>query len=217
MHTFARALERVASRYAPSRLLSFDAVHVFVALQLMHRRGRVSRQLLEKELALGGGATKTLVKHLKMGGLVETSNGGTRMTARGRSIFEGLAKSMPAEMPLPRSSSIAIGRYNYAVVLKGLGFAVRSGIEQRDAAIRMGGTGATTLLYRDGGFAMPLDISGRDPLSGEPEMRRELDECLAPEEGDVVIIGAADGSVKAAELAAKGAALATLMAHEKHS
>lgn len=214
MHTFARALERVASRYAPSRLLSFDAVHVFVALQLMHRRGHVSRQLLEKELALGGGATKTLVKHLKMGGLIETSNGGTRMTARGRSIFEGLARSMPAEMLLPKSS-IAIGRHNYAVVLKGLGFAVRSGIEQRDVAIRMGGTGATTLLYRDGGFAMPLDVSGRDPLSGEPEMRRELYERLALEEGDAVIIGAADGSIKAAELAAKGAALATLMAHEK--
>lgn len=215
MHTFAKALEKVASRYAPSRLLSFDAVHVFMALQLMHRRGRVSRRLLEKELALGGGSVKTLVKHMKMGGLVETTNGGTKMTARGRTVVEGLTMSIPAEMPLPRSS-LALGRYNYAVLLKGLGFAIRSGIEQRDAAIRMGGTGATTIMYRDGGFAMPLDGAGQDPLRGEPEMRRQLLERLAPQDGDAVIIGAADEGIKAAELAAKGAALVTLVAHEKH-
>jgi hypothetical protein len=33
MHMYITMLERVASRYAPSRALSFDLVHVFVALQ----------------------------------------------------------------------------------------------------------------------------------------------------------------------------------------
>ena len=64
MHTYAKVLEKVASRYAPSRLLSFDEVHVFMALQLMHVRGHASRSALQIELALGGGAVKTIVKHM---------------------------------------------------------------------------------------------------------------------------------------------------------
>ncbi|UVS70264.1 DUF4443 domain-containing protein [Nitrososphaera viennensis] len=213
MHTFVRALEKVASRYAPSRLLSFGEVHVFVALQLMSRRGHVSRDALSKELALGGGAVKTLVKHMKMAGLIETSNGGTKMTAKGRGIFEGLASAIPAEMDLPRLQ-VALGRHNYAVLLREFGFAVRSGIEQRDAAIKMGAAGATTLLYRDGRFAMP--DSGQDPLKKEQTLKKELADTLKPQEGDVVIIGSAEKG-KVAELAAKSAALATIMAHEKHA
>lgn len=213
MHTYVRAIEKVASRYAPSRILSFGAVHVFVALQLMQARGKVSRSTLAKELALGGGSVKTLVKHMKMGGLVETSNGGTKMTAKGKGICDGLMGVMPAEMGVPKSS-VALGKYNYAVLLKELGFVVKSGIEQRDAAIRIGGTGATTLLYRDGRFAMPE--SSQDPLKSEQELRRDLVEKLRPQDGDVVVIGGADGG-KAAELAAKSAALATIIAHEKHA
>lgn len=213
MHTYVRVLEKVASRYAPSRLLSFDAVHVFMALQLIHRRGHASRSTLEKELSLGAGAVKTIVKHMKMSGLVETSNGGTRMTVKGKGIWRELAESMPAEMPMP-TSSVALGRYNYAVLLRELGFVIKSGIEQRDAAIRIGGTGATTLLCRDGGFFM--HDSRSDPLKKEGGLRKELLEKLRPAEGDAVIIGGADDS-KSAELAAKSAALATIMVHEKHT
>ena len=213
VHTYTRVLEKVASRYAPSRLLSFNEVHVFMALQLIHARGHASRTSLQKELALGGGAVKTIVKHMQMNGLVQTSNGGTKTTPRGRSILEGLADAMPAEMPLPRSS-ISLGRYNYAVLLRELGFAIKSGIEQRDAAIRIGGTGATTLLCRDGGLFM--QDSREDPLKKEGGLKKELFEKLRPADGDAVIIGGAD-SGKAAELAAKSAALATIMAHEKHA
>jgi hypothetical protein len=210
---YVRALEKVATRYAPSRLLSFGAVHVLVALQVMQQEGRASRDALCKRLGLGGGAAKTLVKHMKMRGLVETSNGGTRMTARGRAVCQGIISAMPAEMALPKSS-VALGRHNYAVLLKEFGFAVGSGIEQRDAAIRMGATGATTLLYREGRFVMP--DSSHDPLRKEPALRRELIEKLQPEEGDAIIIGSADTG-RVAELAAKDAALATITAHEKHA
>jgi len=213
MHMYVRALEKVATRYAPSRLLSFGAVHVLVALQLMQGNGHASRDALCKKLGLGGGAAKTLVKHMKMRGLVETSNGGTRMTSKGGGICQGISSVMPSEMALPKSS-VALGRHNYAVLLKEFGFEVRSGIEQRDAAIRMGATGATTLLYIEGRFVMP--DSSHDPLRKEPGLRKELVKRLRPDDGDVIIIGSAESS-RVAELAAKDAALATIMRHEKHA
>lgn len=212
MHMYIRALEKVASRYAPSRVLSFDAVHVFAALQLIEKSGRTSRDALCSGLGLGEGTVKTLVKHLKMHGLVQTSNGGTKMTAKGRGICRGLLEAMPAEASLPKCS-VALGRFNYAVLVREFGFAVRSGIEQRDAAIKMGATGATTLVFKEGRFAMPA--GGQDSLKKEATVRKMMVEELRPQEGDVIIIGSAE-SEKTAELAAKNAALLTIVSHEKH-
>src|SRR5919204_2778824 len=112
MHMYIKALEKVASRYAPSRALSFDVVHVFAALQLIENSGRTSRNALCSGLVLGEGTVKTLVKHLKMHGLVQTSNGGTKMTVKGKGICEGLLSAMPSEMSLPRCS-VALGKFNY--------------------------------------------------------------------------------------------------------
>jgi hypothetical protein len=213
MHMYIKALEKVASRYAPSRVLSFDVVHVFAALQLMKNKGRTSRDAMSSSLTLGEGSVKTLVKHMKMHGLVQTSNGGTRMTAKGKGICEGLLSAMPSELSLPRCT-VALGRFNYAVLVREFGFAIRSGVEQRDAAIKMGATGATTLVVKEGKFVM--HASTQDSLKKEPLVRKMLVEKLRPEDGDVVIIGSADNSEKTAELAAKNAALFTIFSHEKH-
>ena len=61
-----------------------------------------------------------------------------------------------------------------------------------------------------------MQDSNEDPLKKEGWLKKEFLEKLRPAEGDAVIIGGAD-SGKAAELAAKSAALATIMAHEKHA
>ncbi len=206
-------LERVASRYAPSRALSFDLVHVFAALQRIGNKGITSRNALCSGLVLGEGTVKTLVKHLKKQGLIETSNRGTKMTAKGKSVYEGLLSAIPAEMSLPRCS-VALSRFNYAVLVREFGFAVGLGIEQRDAAIKMGATGATTLLFKDNKFVMPA--SSNDSLKKEREVRKMLIEKLNPRDGDVIIIGSADSNEKTAELGAKNAALLTIFSHEKH-
>lgn len=214
MHMYIKMLEKVTSRYAPSRVLSFDVVHVFAGLQIIEKNNNItSRNALRAGLVLGEGTVKTLVKHLKMQGLIETSNRGTRLTAKGKSICEGLLSAIPAEMSLPRCS-IALSKFNYAVLVRDFGFAVGLGIEQRDAAIKMGATGATTLLFKDNKFVMPANID--DSLKKEQEIRRMLIEKLNPKEGDVIIIGSANDNKKTAELGAKNAALLTIFSHEKH-
>ena len=101
-------------------------------------------------------------------------------------------------------------------MLKYLSFAVKSGIEQRDAAVKMGAIGATTFLFRAGKFVMPMDSSEQDSLENEPRIRRLLTEKLNPEDDDVIIIGSSNENARMAELAAKNAALVTLVNHEKH-
>jgi hypothetical protein len=181
----------------------------------MKENQRVSRVMLCRELVLGEGAIKTLIKHMKMDGLIATTNGGTKMTPKGKEICHQLTCSIPSETRLPKCS-VALGKFNHAVLLKNLSYVVKSGIEQRDAAIKMNGTGATTLLYIDKKLVMPTNLH-RDSLKEEPAIRELLIGKLKPMQEDVIIIGSSDYNSKTAELAAKNAALSTLVTHETHA
>jgi hypothetical protein len=213
MHTYVKSLQKAADRFAPSRVLSFDTVHVFKTLQLIEQNGHVSREMLCKELELGEGSVKTLVRHLKMQNMIESTNAGTKMTKKGGLIFSELKSSIPSEITISKCA-ITLGRHNHAILLKQMSFVIKSGLEQRDAAIKIGALGATTLLFQDGKFF----ISGTnyDSLKNERQLSKLLIEKLQPANGDVIIIGSDDHSKKRSEFAAKSAALLTVMNHEKH-
>jgi hypothetical protein len=213
MHTYVRTLQRVAKGLGPSRMLSFDTVHVFKTLQLIEENGHVSRDTLCKELELGEGTVKTLTSHLKTQKLIESTKAGTIMTRKGKSFFSELQSSMPFETSLSKCT-ITLGKHNYAVLLKQMMTAVGSGIEQRDAAIKMGASGATTLLYQNSKFVIPQ--TNYEALKDEDQLSKQLIDNLHPHEEDVVIIGTDNSSKKRAEFAAKNAALITIMNHEKH-
>jgi hypothetical protein len=213
MHTYVRTLQKVASRIAPSRILSFEMVHVLVTLQLIQERGHVSRHTLCKKLDLGEGTVKTLVKHLKIYDLIETDKTGTRISTKGSKLLSELLLSIPAEMSIS-TCSVALGKFNYAILIKQMSYVIRSGIEQRDAAIKMNALGATTLVFKDDKFMIPN--TNFNALHREQKLHTLLVDSLKPEEGDVLIIGSDNISERAAEFAAKSAALVTIMNHEKH-
>lgn len=215
MHTFIRSLQKICNNYAPSRVISFNMVHVFKALQLVKSRGHISRDLLSKELGLGEGSIRTLMRHLQMNNMIKATNAGTTMTQKGEALLLELLSSIPTEMNLPKCS-IALGKFNYVVLLKQHSHAIKSGVEQRDAAIKIGAKGATTLLFKQNKFVMPSSTN-YDSLQKEPKISKLLIRMLNPEEGDAIIIGSDDMHEKRSEFAAKSAALLTIMNHEKHS
>jgi hypothetical protein len=136
------------------------------------------------------------------------------MTEKGRKFLAELLSSIPAECEVP-NCSISLGKFNYAILLKQLSVAIKLGIEQRDAAIRVGGVGATTLLFRKGKFVIPVTYI--DSLKKEPQIHGLLIKELSPKDGDVVIIASSDRNEKVAELSAKNAALLTVLNHTKHN
>ena len=215
MHTYIRSLQKICNNYAPSRVISFNMVHVFKALQLVKSRGHISRDLLSKELGLGEGSIRTLMRHLQMNNMIKATNAGTTMTQKGEALLLELLSSIPTEMNLPKCS-IALGKLNYVVLLKQHSHAIKSGVEQRDAAIKIGAKGATTLLFKQNKFVMPSNTN-YDSLQKEPKISKLLIRMLNPEEGDAIIIGSDDMHKKRSEFAAKSAALLTIMNHEKHS
>lgn len=213
VHLVINTLNSISSRYAPSRVLSFNSSHVFKTLQLIDREGYVSRLLLIKELQLGEGSIKTLIKHLKMEKLIITTNKGTTLSERGRKIFEEMSRFICAETRIPRSS-ISVSVFNYAVLLRFVKYAIKQGVEQRDAAIKMGAKGATTLVYKDGKFLIPG--TKYNALKDEKTIENLLMVKLNPINDDIIIIGSDDSSIVLSELASKSAALYTLESHGDH-
>lgn len=213
MNTYIKLLEKVSHQNTTSRRLSFGIGHIFKALQLAKLNGHISRDLLRKELSLGEGSIKTLVKQLKTTNMIMTSNAGTILTDTGEKLISQILLCIPKETIIPKSS-ITVGKFNYVVLVKNIANSIRSGIEQRDIAIKSGATGATTLIFKDGKFLVPK--TNFDALADELNMQKILMENLQPNDNDVIIIGSDNISKQNAELAAKNAALFTIMNHLKH-
>jgi len=197
-------ISKVAAKIAPGRLPSFAEAHVVMALEDIGNAGTVGRLKLSKDLQLGEGETRTLVRHLQKEGLIEISRAGISLSANGRKLLSGLKEVLSEQVEVP-SSPLTVGRFNVAVQIKGVKSSVRYGLEQRDAAITAGAKGATTLVFTNNRLAMP---GTGEVLESGSSIVGVLSK-LSLKEGDVIVIGSAEDRFKA-ELGVRAAALELL-------
>ena len=198
---------RVSSKIAPGRFPSFAEAHVLKALEEISLEKSVGRLKLSRDLCLGEGETRTLVKHLKNEGLIEVSKSGISLSEAGRKLLLSLRTVLSEQVAIP-STPLTVERFNFAVRVTGMKNSVRYGLEQRDAAIMAGAKGATTLVFTKNGLTLPG--TGEDVSKSGSDVIAALSK-LSLKEGDVVIIGSADEKIRA-ELGAKTAAFELLKA-----
>lgn len=198
-------INRVAGKIAPGRPPSFAEAHVVKALEEIGLQGRVGRLKLSKDLHLGEGEIRTLVKHLKNEELIDVSKSGISLSARGRRLLSRLRDFVSEQLEIP-PTPLTVGPFNIAVRVTGMKDSIKHGLEQRDAAIIAGAKGATTLVFTKNRLIMPG--TGEDVSENSSSALSSLSR-LNLNEGDVIIIGSADEKPKA-ELGAKMAALELL-------
>ena len=199
-------IERVASKIAPGRAPSFNEAQVVKALEIIGAYETVGRIRLSKELGLGEGATRTLLKHLKKEGLIESSRHGITLSEYGKKLFANLRSKISEGKEVP-NSSLTIGPFNVAVLVRDAAHGVKRGIEQRDTAIKAGALGATTLIFYRNKLTMPS--SEEDVFKGIPSIHDMLVSKLGPKENDIIIVGSGENKISA-EIGAKMAALKLL-------
>ena len=202
-------LERAAAKLAPGRAPYFIEAHLVKALMTIDDEGTVGRMKLSKTLGLGEGTIRTLIRHLENEKLIKISKAGIALTSSGKKLTTDLKSRISKEIEIPRSS-LTVGPFNVAILVKNAADAIRGGVEQRDAAIRIGALGATTLIYRRGKLNMPL--VEEDIFRDQPTIYEVMISKLKPKEDDVIIIGTANDK-STAEIGAIAAALETLKAH----
>jgi len=191
----------------PGPIPAFTSVHISRAVLVIGDEGPIGRIELSRKLSLGEGAIRTIVKHLVSGGFVNSAKEGCVLTPQGLTLYKSL-RSRISDVHLLNARQLSLDRANAAVLIRRSHVVVRRGIEQRDAAIRAGATGACTLIYRNGKMAMPKGEREERSLGPSDLLFKDLRRLLGPREGDLIIIVGAPSS----DLAEHGAMAAALTA-----
>jgi predicted transcriptional regulator len=176
----------------------FADYHVYRTLLLLSDGRRRGRKSLADSVNIGEGSMRTIIEFLRDKGYVDVKQTGIKISTKGMEFV----RNLPIRVERLDPSDISIAMRNVAVLVKNRADKVTLGIEQRDAAIKAGAEGATTIVVKGGKLLVPPDYL----LDKEkPEIARGLRKLLSPGEGDIVIVGAAqeynqaeDGALAAA-------------------
>ncbi|MEM2108398.1 MAG: DUF4443 domain-containing protein [Candidatus Bathyarchaeia archaeon] len=186
-------IEDLASPKGPGPSTTFSMFHIFSALELLAKKP-IGRNKLAEKLNVGDGAIRTIVSRLKDAGLILTSREGCKLTDKGLSVWKSLEEVFPIRVEMERTS-LTTSDYNYAFLVKNKGHKVKSGIEQRDAAIMGGAKRALVIVCKNGHLAIE---SVSDSIEKDfPDVANRILQVLKPESNDVIIIAGADSLIKA--------------------
>jgi len=189
-----KLLESLLEEKAPGPYLSFSIFHLIKALELIAKEGPIGRSKLSEELKTGEGAIRTLIERLKDADLITVSKKGCSLTERGEKIWNKMRLILPQKVKL-EPNELTLAACNVAIRVRGCGEKVRSGVEQRDAALLAGAKGAITLFFKRDKLVLPT-IS-EDVARDFPTAFDQITKRLPLEEGDVIVIGSADAWDKA--------------------
>jgi len=187
-------LESLLEEKAHGPYPSFSVFHLIRSFELIAKTSQVGRGKLSEELKIGEGATRTLIERLKIARLISVSKKGCSLTEKGEKIWEEFKSIFPQKTHLERNE-LALADCNIVVQIRGGGDRVRTGIEQRDAAVIAGAKGAATMVFKDKKLVMP-NIS--ENVSHDfPTASRQITALLKLRENDAVVVASADTWSKA--------------------
>jgi Trp operon repressor len=210
---------------SPTIRPTFEKVHVILALFIFaENREGIGRYRLQKELLIGEGTAKSLIKKLNkdisfITVSTETKRKGHFLTQEGINYLQRVKQIIPVikecETSLLKEIIIEAERnFTYFCLIKNALNKITDGVSQRDAAIKVDGSGATCLVYDGENLIFP---SKKALVSIEKDMivnnnlfkffKSSLSlENIKLELNDVIAIGSGDSPPKA-RLATLNAAL----------
>lgn len=191
-HEFKELLESLVSERAAGPSPSFTVFHLLITLELVARKP-IGRNKLAETLQIGDGTIRTIIGRLKDAGLIDTAKAGCSLTEKGV-LFWREYSSIFNKVEMEKNE-LALAEHNFAVLVRNHGEQVKSGMEQRDAAIVMGAKSVTTIIFRGGQVTIPT--VSNNVAEEFPNATRQLAKLLAPQGNDAVVICSASDRNKA--------------------
>jgi predicted transcriptional regulator len=167
--------------------------HIFSALELMAEKS-IGRNKLAKKLGVGDGAVRTIISRLQDSGLIVTSREGSILTNKGLGVWKNFEAVFPRREEFEKTS-LTTSAYSYAFLVKNRGNRVKSGIDQRDAAIMGGARRALVIVFKND--RLIIESISSSLKKDFPEAADVILNDLKPEDNDVIIIAGADSPLKA--------------------
>jgi len=213
---------------SPTIKPTFEIVHVILALFIFdENREGIGRYRLEKELLIGSGTAKSLINKLnKITEFITTKDQNIRkghvLTRKGLTYLKMIKESIPIVKEgdasilkdiiiKPEKDSI------FFCFVKNATNKITDGIAQRDAAIKVEGSGATCLVFNGENLIFPsksFTSNNKDMMILDIEIQsyfknQLIKEKFNLEKDDVIVIGSGENPQKA-RLSAVNASLTLL-------
>jgi predicted transcriptional regulator len=191
--TLKKFIQTVAGKKAPGPSTTFTVFHIFYALELLSQEP-IGRNKLAEKLNVGDGAVRTIISRLKENNLIETSKEGCKLTSKGLETWEQFEQVIPKRLEIPKSE-LATDDFNYAFLVRNSADKVKSGIDQRDAAIIAGARKALVIVFKNS--CLQIEFVSKNIEKDYPKATQQIQKELAPKENDVIIIAGSDTPLKA--------------------
>ena len=184
----------------------FHPWHLIIAFHTFcQSTSPIGRYQLGTNLGIGDGSIRSLIRFLRNQELIEpVSRQGHQLSLRGKLYCKDLTQRLVKTEELP-PSSYTIDSHNFGCHLRRLAHLVTDGVEQRDAAMKAGASGATT-------FIQDSDQDTIIMAKNHRIQKKYLTIVLAPFEigiNDVLIVGSSSNNLTA-QLGAFAATLTLL-------
>jgi len=203
-----RTLETLSKQPSPGPAPAFSHVHICRALLAIGDEGPIGRIELSRKLALGEGAIRTIIRHLTQAKLIRVVRDGCVLTKRGTDLYNPLRAKL-SRIAFIDAMQLSLDKFSAAILVRGALRFVRRGIEQRDAAVHAGATGACTLIVTGSAYLMPMAETDEWKLQPQDPLVRNLEKLFHPKNRDaLVVVSAPDNAL--AEHGAISAALTLL-------
>jgi predicted transcriptional regulator len=191
--TFKHQIENIAKEKSPGPSTTFTVFHLFYALELMVQKP-IGRNKLAEKMEVGDGAIRTIISRLRNSGLIVCAKEGCSLTEKGVDVWKRFEEFFPKRTEIPRTE-LTNAVCNFGFLVKNCGGKVKSGIEQRDAAIIAGAKRATVIVSRGGRLC--IESVSEDIEKDFPNAANQIVKDLKPEENDVIVVAGADTALKA--------------------
>ncbi|MCL2295951.1 MAG: hypothetical protein FWC29_02575 [Methanomassiliicoccaceae archaeon] len=179
-------------------MFRFSDANIYWALHLLSDCRRIGRKKLAEMVGIGEGSMRRIIDTLKEWDFVTVKQTGITITKAG-SLF--LSK-IPIKVVNVELGESTVGEYSQSVLVLGVSDKIYNGMQQRDAGIKVGATGCTTVVIRDGILMIPPDWNIDERT---PELAQSIRKETGITQSDVIIVGSADTKILAIEAAINAA------------
>lgn len=138
-------------QYGP--MFRFTDANVYWALHMLSSGKRVGRKRLAEEIGVGEGSMRRILETLRDWDMIQIRQSGISITRSGL----GFLAEIPIKVIDVDFGDSIVGEYSQPILVLDVADKIQNGMQQRDAGIRVGATGCTTLVIRDGDLIIPPD------------------------------------------------------------
>lgn len=173
-------------------MFRFTDANVYYALYVLSDGKRIGRKKLAEEAGVGEGSMRCILDKFREWNFVQIKQTGISITKAGLVFLD----QIPVRLIDVDLQGSVVGDFTQGVIVYGASSKIVNGMQQRDAGIKAGAEGCTTIVIRDGKLMIPPDWNMDEQT---PELAYKIRKDTGITADDVIIVGGGSSKIAAVE------------------